>query len=1101
MQGNSRGAHYDLGDDNTDIIINNDEVDEEDAGLLGGITNGDNNTLWGGFQDWIRGLIRRLRRGGEERVLRARTVTIGDRNNDGDEYGGNAVCNRKYGLLSFLPLVLYEQFRMFYNLFFLLVALSQFVPQLQVGFFWTYFGPLTFVLMISMGKEGLDDLKRARRDWEINEVRYTVVVRRDDGDEDDVESGDLGLVEMEVAARDIRVGDVLVLRKDARVPADCVMLRACDDSGGDGDAIFIRTDQLDGETDWKLRRPVVATQHMSNDAQVLGCGGKLYASAPYREIYDFVGTFIAGNGHEEPLSLENTLWAHTVVASGRALALVLYTGVETRSVLNTSVPKSKVGLLDHEVNYLSKLLFGLLLFLSLLLTVLRGLTGQYIMYFFRYFLLLSAIIPISMRVNLDMAKLAYSYTLGHDKKMLGCVVRNSNLPEELGRVHYLLTDKTGTLTQNLMTFKKLHVGNALFSRDTLSDISSYTPAIFSSYSTKPTIDDSEGNGSRYSPFGGIRSRIETSVSAAVLAIALAHNVTPITDESGDGEVMSERSYQAASPDEVALVEFAARVGVELVKRTQDEVVLRSRNGQEFVFEILVEFPFTPASKRMGIIVRCKSNGKILFLAKGADSVMGGMVKVNDWLDEESGNMAREGLRTLVFAQKELSEEEYRVFEKEWEYGRLVKGVKRKGLMAKARRGLERNMLLIGLTGVEDRLDVGVRETLEKLRHAGIRVWMLTGDKVETAMCIAVSSRLAERRQGFYVLQGLTDKVIVAKSLKRYLRNGGVDVFVIDGETLGVVLDDVELREEFIQTAASGPSVVCCRCSPTQKAAVAGLLQTVMGKQVAAIGDGGNDVSMIQEANVGIGIPGKEGMQASLASDFSVMHFCDLVRLFLWHGRNSYKRSARLAQFVMHRGLIISVIQVVYCALFFYAAISVYSGWILVGYATLFTMLPVFSLILDEDVSEDASITYPELYKDVQKGRSLNVKTFLTWVFKSIYQGTMIMVLSVYVLWDNSYFTTMDLSGMSFTALMMTELLMVASEVRHWHWMMVLAEMTSVGIYLTAIVVLKDVFDQAKMFEQVFLAKVVIVTAVSCLPVTLGKWLKGKFAPAAYSKLA
>ncbi len=185
------------------------------------------------------------------------------------------------------------------------------------------------------------------------------------------------------------------------------------------------------------------------------------------------------DGNREPLTVENTLWANTVVASGRAVCLVVYNGDETRSKLNASAPRSKVGTLDHEVNFTSKLLFGLLIMLSGMLTLLRGFSGQWILYFCRYFLLLSAIIPISMRVTLDMAKIGYTMFIERDtQKMPGCTVRNSNLPEELGRVEYLLTDKTGTLTQNEMTFKKLHVGTVLFARDSLEDVCSYLREAF-----------------------------------------------------------------------------------------------------------------------------------------------------------------------------------------------------------------------------------------------------------------------------------------------------------------------------------------------------------------------------------------------------------------------------------------------------------------------------------------------------------------------------------------------------------------------------------------------------------------------------------------------
>lgn len=1021
----------------------------------------------------------------------------------------NAVCNRKYNLISFVPLVLYEQFRMFYNLFFLLVALSQFIPALRVGFFWTYFGPLVFVLLVSISKEAFDDLARYQRDTNMNMFAYNLLLRSS-------ASGEAQAVR--IASQDIRVGDVLILDTDERVPADCVLLRAISaetasstsaSASEQTDTLFIRTDQLDGETDWKLRRAVAVTQTLTTDDDLVSGNCVIEAEAPKREIYDFVGTLIDPKGVREPLSLENTLWANTVVASGRAICVVVYNGNETRSRLNASNPKSKVGKLDHEVNRVSKMLFALLFSLAALLTGLRGFTGQWILYFCRYFLLLSAIIPISMRVNLDMAKIAYSMFIENDDQMEGCTVRNSNLPEELGRIEYILSDKTGTLTQNEMSFKKLHLGTMLFSRDCIDDIYQYVRAAFQhdaalveiigadsvpvdNRSAAMTEDAVMSNISGYGRHDGTTSRrAQKQVQEALLAISLAHNVTPV-EESGN------RSLQAASPDEVALMKFAESVGVTLKERSMNSIVLKVPGGYEIGFDILAEFPFTSEAKRMGVIVQNRNTKNITLFVKGADTVMSKRVRYNDWLEEECGNLAREGLRTLVYAKRELSVSDYSLFAEKWQAARTV-SVNRKEVMATVQSDVERDMSLLALTGVEDKLQVNVRETLEKLRHAGIRIWMVTGDKVETATCIAVSSRLAERSQGIYTITGVKSRNEASRALGRFRRQGGTDVLVLDGESLQVFLD--MFPEEFIEVAAMAPAAVACRCSPTQKAAVVKLLQSQLGKRVAAIGDGGNDVGMIQEAHAGIGIPGKEGMQASLAADFSISAFCHLTQLLLWHGRNSYRRSARLAQFVIHRGLIISIIQTVYCALFFYAAVSVYSGWILVGYATVFTMFPVFSLILDEDVSEQGAHTYPELYKDLQKGRSLNLKTFLIWVFKSIYQGTMIMVFSVYVLWDDEFFTTLHLSAISFTSLILTELLMVAFEVHTWHWMMVAAEMCSVLFYLASIFVLQDTFDHSLIFQWGFLGRVLVVTLVSCLPVTIGKWLKRRYAPAPYSKLA
>jgi len=300
----------------------------------------------------------------------------------------------------------------------------------------------------------------------------------------------------------------------------------------------------------------------------------------------------------------------------------------------------------------------------------------------------------------------------------------------------------------------------------------------------------------------------------------------------------------------------------------------------------------------------------------------------------------------------------------------------------------------------------------------------------------------------------------------------------------------------MELACNCPVVVCCRCSPQQKADIVRLLKKHTGKRTCAIGDGGNDVSMIQAADAGVGIEGKEGRQASLAADFSITQFRYLGRLLMWHGRNSYKRSAALSQFVIHRGLIISVMQAVFSCVFYFASVSLFSGFLMIGYGTVYTMFPVFSLVLDEDVPSDIALIYPELYKDLGKGRSLSYKTFFIWVLISIYQGGIIMFGGL-LLFDQDFIHVVSIT---FTALILTELLMVALTIRTWHWLMLLAEVISLALYVGTLAVLKDYFDQKFLISSEFLWKVVVITLVSCLPLYILKYLRRKYAPPSYSKL-
>ncbi|XP_062870920.1 probable phospholipid-transporting ATPase IIB isoform X2 [Trichomycterus rosablanca] len=842
-----------------------------------------------------------------KKELKARTVWLGHPKKSEEKYPKNAIKNQRYNIITFVPGVLYQQFKFFLNLYFLVVACSQFVPSLKIGYLYTYWAPLSFVLSVTMVREAVDEVRRYRRDKEMNSQLYSKLTVQG---------------KVQVKSSDIQVGDLIIIEKNQRVPADMIFLRTTEKSG----SCFIRTDQLDGETDWKLKVAVACTQRLPELGDLFSISAYVYAQKPQLDIHSFEGNFTREDcdpAINESLSIENTLWASTVVASGTVIGAVIYTGKEMRSVLNTSQSKNKVGLLDLELNRLTKALFLAQLILSVVMVALQGFIGPWFRNLFRFVVLFSYIIPISLRVNLDMGKSAYGWMIMKDENIPGTVVRTSTIPEELGRLVYLLTDKTGTLTQNEMVFKRLHLGTVSYGSDTMDEIQSH---IIQSYA-QVTLTVSNGSSasstpSRKPPASGpkVRKSVSSRIHEAVKAIALCHNVTPVyesrTNSAGAEAESTEadqdfndanRSYQASSPDEVALVRWTESVGLTLVNRDLTSLQLKTPAGQILTFYILQVFPFTSESKRMGIIVREEATGEITFYMKGADVAMASIVQYNDWLEEECGNMAREGLRTLVVAKKGLSEEQYQDFESRYNQAKLSlhdRALK----VAAVVESLEREMELLCVTGVEDQLQADVRPTLELLRNAGIKIWMLTGDKLETATCIAKSSHLVSRNQDIHVFRPVSSRGEAHLELNAFRRKHDC-ALVISGDSLEVCLRYYE--HEFVELACQCPAVVCCRCSPTQKAQIVRLLQQHTSNRTCAIGDGGNDVSMIQAADCGIGIEGKEGKQASLAADFSITQFKHIGRLLMVHGRNSYKRSAALGQFVMHRGMIISTMQLCY----------------------------------------------------------------------------------------------------------------------------------------------------------------------------------------------
>jgi phospholipid-translocating ATPase len=395
-------------------------------------------------------------------------------------------------------------------------------------------------------------------------------------------------------------------------------------------------------------------------------------------------------------------------------------------------------------------------------------------------------------------------------------------------------------------------------------------------------------------------------------------------------------------------------------------------------------------------------------------------------------------------------------------------------------------------GVEDRLQEGVATTLKGLQDAGIKLWMLTGDKLETAISIAKSSQLVKKMQEFYIFRPIKNRNEAHLEMNNFHRKSDCPL-IIRGEDLELCMKFYST--EFMELACQCPAVVCCRCSPTQKADVVKLIQNRTGKRTCAVGDGGNDVSMIQTADVGVGIVGKEGQQASLAADFSILQFSHIYRLILLHGRYSYKRSATLSQFIIHRGLIISTLQAIFSSVFYFASVSLYQGFLMIGYATIYTMFPVFSIVLDKDVSPRLVMRYPELYK-LMKGRSLSYKTFFIWVLISIYQGGVIMY-GAMLLFNDEF---IHVVAITFTAVILTELLMLALTVRTWHWLMIVAELISLSTYLLTLIVAPQYFDEKFIQTRAFLWKVTLLTVVSCLPLYILKFVHRKIAPPSHSKL-
>jgi phospholipid-translocating ATPase len=387
----------------------------------------------------------------------------------------------------------------------------------------------------------------------------------------------------------------------------------------------------------------------------------------------------------------------------------------------------------------------------------------------------------------------------------------------------------------------------------------------------------------------------------------------------------------------------------------------------------------------------------------------------------------------------------------------------------------------------------------------MKVWMLTGDKVETATCISISAGIKSKNQKIYTIKNddfeheslQSDINELRKRFEDYRSKVIIEphIFIIDGDTLDLALRNCE--EDFFRTTMNAPSVVCCRCSPTQKRIIVKTIKKYTTARTAAVGDGGNDVAMIQEADVGIGIVGKEGLQASLAADYSIKEFRSLNVLLLWWGRIAYKNTSTMANFIIHRGLIISLNQFIFSYVFYYNPVPMYSGFLSFGYSTIFTSLPSISVLLDKDIEKRNVLKFPNLYQVLLKGRELNLKSFLFWLFKSIFQAAVIMSMSFLIFRDNIF---LKIVTVTFTALIYLEILNVYLEINTYHWFMWVAFSSTCVVYLLTIWLLNDYLDIYFIFKLNIFWKIPLISLAAWAPFYIGSFIKRKISPRITEKL-
>ncbi|OAY39167.1 hypothetical protein MANES_10G072200v8 [Manihot esculenta] len=1007
----------------------------------------------------------------------ARLVYLNDpeKTNERFEFSGNSVRTGKYSIISFVPRNLFEQFHRVAYIYFLIIAVLNQLPQLAVFGRGVSIMPLAFVLLVTAVKDAYEDWRRHRSD-RIENNRLAWVLVNDQFEQK--------------KWKDIRAGEIIKIHANETLPCDMVLLSTSDSTG----VAYVQTINLDGESNLKTRYAKQETLAKTPEKEKIS--GLIKCEKPNRNIYGFHANMDV-DGKRLSLGpsniilrgceLKNTTWS---------IGVAVYCGRETKVMLNSSGAPSKRSRLETRMNreiiILSFFLIALCTIVSICAAVWlrRNRDKLNTMPFYRkknfndedkddykyygwgleiFFTFLMSVIvfqimiPISLYISMELVRVGQAYFMIRDTIMYDEASNSTfqcralNINEDLGQIKYVFSDKTGTLTENKMEFQCASIwgvdysGGKASSEDKQIEHSVQVDGKTLRPKMKVRVDPELLQLSR----SGKDTEKTKRVHDFFLALAACNTIVPIVFDDASDPTVKLMDYQGESPDEQALAYAAAAYGFMLVERTSGHIVIDIK-GERQRFDVLGLHEFDSDRKRMSVILGCPDKTVKVFV-KGADTTMFSVIdrslnmNVIRATEAHLHDYSSLGLRTLVIGMRELSDSEFEQWHSSFETASSAL-IGRAAMLRKVASTVEKSLSILGASAIEDKLQQGVPEAIESLRTAGIKVWVLTGDKQETAISIGYSSKLLTIKMTQIIInsnskescrRSLGDALLMSKKLITVsgttpdtAGNSGGAVspvaLIIDGTSLVYILDS-ELEEQLFELASKCSVVLCCRVAPLQKAGIVALVKNRTSDLTLSIGDGANDVSMIQMADVGVGISGKEGRQAVMASDFAMGQFRFLVPLLLVHGHWNYQRMGYMILYNFYRNALFVLVLFWYVLFTCFTLTTAINEWSSMLYSIIYTSLPTIVVgILDKDLSRRTLLRYPQLYGAGHRQESYNSKLFWTTMIDTLWQSAVIYFIPHLAYWASTI-DAPSIGDLWTLAVVILVNLHLAMDVIRWSW--------------------------------------------------------------------